>query len=93
MKGSSETLRRLQIIAPGYNSEISVAYLKATKMIMRNEIEEWRVSHLPAFAAIAAQLRKEAAHHAEDARPCLRLAAHFDELSHEMRPPPEDDDY
>jgi len=93
MKRSSEASGRLQIVVPGCNPEISVAYLKGTKMMMRNEIEEWRVAHLPTFAAIAAQLRKEAAHHVDDARPCLRLAAHFDELSHEMGLAPEDADY
>jgi len=79
-------------IAPN-NSEIWKAYVKDRRMLMRNEIKAWRIANLQAYSAIAAQLRKEAAGHAETARPCLRLAAHFDALSHEMALPPDGETY
>jgi hypothetical protein len=57
------------------------AFIHGKESLLRDESETWYRAHLPSFAAIAAQLRREAELRPEDSRPHLELALHFDELA------------
>jgi hypothetical protein len=73
--------------AQHYTRDTKRALIHGTQMLLRNESEAWRDTCLPAFAAMAAQLRRDAEQRADDARPRLELALRFEELA--MQPPHE----
>ncbi len=69
-------------------SEVKQALIHGTRSLLRDESECWQRVYLPKFAAMAAQLRRDAARYEEDSRPRLQLALHFDELAREPSPEP-----
>jgi hypothetical protein len=67
--------------APTLPQRMSDALLNEREAQLRDEGAAWHRAYLPKFAAIAAQLRRDAEQRADDARPRLQLAQQFDELA------------
>jgi hypothetical protein len=67
--------------APRFPSDVKLALIEGKQTLLRDESDTWYRSYLPKFAAMAAQLRRDAEQREEDSRSRLELALHFDELA------------
>jgi len=72
--------------------EIMRAFIHGKESLLRDESQAWLRSNLAKFAAMAAQLRSEAAKRDDDACSRLELALRFDELAANSLPEIQDDD-